>query len=227
MTADTSLSAVMRRRISTRAFLDTPVSETEIRELLDTARWAASGGNLQPWKVHVTAGDVRQRVIDAVRARLEAAPFEDENEFGAYPNKLWEPYRTRRFQLGEQMYDTIGIPREDKAGRLNHLLSNFEFFGAPVGIFFSLDKEMNPNQWGHLGMFIMAFMLAAEEKGLATCAQEAWMTRHKTVATTLGLADDQRIWCGLALGHADPEAAVNSLRSERVEVHEFAVFEGF
>ena len=227
MTADTSLSAVMRRRISTRAFLDTPVSETEIRELLDTARWAASGGNLQPWKVHVIAGDVRQRVIDAVRARLEAAPFEDENEFGAYPNKLWEPYRTRRFQLGEQMYDTIGIPREDKAGRLNHLLSNFEFFDAPVGIFFSLDKEMNPNQWGHLGMFIMAFMLAAEEKGLATCAQEAWMTRHKTIATTLGLAEDQRIWCGLALGHADPEAPVNSLRSERAPVDEFAMFDGF
>jgi len=227
MTTDTSLSAVMRRRISTRAFLDTPVSEAEIRDLLDTARWAASGGNLQPWNVHVVTGEARQRVIDAVRARLEAAPFEDENEFGAYPNKLWEPYRTRRFELGEQMYDTIGIPREDKAGRLNQLLSNFEFFGAPVGMFFSLDKGMNPNQWGHLGMFIMAFMLAAEEKGLATCAQEAWMTRHKTIATTLGLAEDQRIWCGLALGHADPEAPVNSLRSERVEVNEFAVFDGF
>ena len=227
MTHDTSLSAVMRRRISTRAFLDKPVSEAEIRELLDTARWSASGGNLQPWQVHVVAGEARQRVIDAVRARIEAAPFEDENDFAAYPAKLWEPYRSRRFALGEQMYETIGIPRDDKAARLNHLLSNFEFFGAPVGMFFSLDVGMNPHQWGHLGMFIMSFMLAAEEKGLATCAQEAWMSRHKTVAQTLGLAEDQRIWCGLALGHADPDAAVNALRSERVEVDEFAMFDGF
>jgi len=222
-----SVTDALKRRISTRAFQDTPVSETEVRELLDTARWAASGGNLQPWHVHVVAGEARQRVIDAVRARLEAAPFEDENDFAAYPQKLWEPYRTRRFELGEQMYETIGIPREDKAARLNHLLSNFEFFGAPVGVFFSLDRRMNPNQWGHLGMFIMSFMLAAEEKGLGTCAQEAWMTRHKTLATTLGLPEEQRIWCGLALGHADPDAPVNRLRSERAPVEDFTVFDGF
>ncbi|MEA1941478.1 MAG: nitroreductase [Pseudomonadota bacterium] len=222
-----SVSDALRRRISTRAFLDTPVREQTVRDLLGTARWAASGGNVQPWHVHVVAGEARQRVIDAVRERLEAAPFEDESEFGAYPPKLWEPYRTRRFELGEQMYDTLGIPREDKAGRLNQMLRNFEFFDAPVGLFFSLDERMNPNQWGHLGMFIMAFMLAAEEQGLATCAQEAWMTRHKTVATTLGLPDEQRIWCGMALGHADPDAPVNTLRSERAPVEEFAVFAGF
>lgn len=222
-----TVTDALKRRISTRAFLPTAVSEDEVRDLLDTARWAASGGNLQPWHVHVVAGEARQRVIDAVRERLEAAPFEDESEFGAYPKKLWDPYRTRRYELGEQMYEIMGIPREDKAARLNHLLQNFEFFGAPVGVFFSLDARMNPNQWGHLGMFIMAFMLAAEEKGLATCAQEAWMTRHRTIASTLGLPEDQRIWCGLALGHADPDAAVNTLRSERAGVDDFAVFEGF
>lgn len=222
-----TFSQLIRQRISTRAFLDTPVSATEVRDLLDTARWAASGGNLQPWHVHVVAGEARQRVIDAVQARLSEAPFEDESEFGAYPPKLWDPYRSRRFALGEQMYEIMGIPREDKAARLNHLLSNFRFFDAPVGVFFSLDARMNPNQWGHLGMFIMAFMLAAEEKGLATCAQEAWMTRHKTIAKTLALPEHQRIWCGLALGHADPDAAVNTLRSERAPVEDFAVFEGF
>ena len=100
----TDFQRLMRARISTRAFLDTPVSEDEIRDLLDTARWSASGGNLQPWNVHVIAGEARQAVIDAVRARLDEAPFEDESEFGAYPPKLWEPYRTRRFELGEQMY---------------------------------------------------------------------------------------------------------------------------
>ena len=219
-----TFSDIARRRISTRAFLDTPVSGDEVRDILDTARWAASGGNLQPWTVHVVTGDARQRVIDAVRARIEAAPFDDENEFGAYPKSLWDPYRARRYALGEQMYETMGIGREDKTARLNHMLRNFEFFGAPVGLFFSLDARMNPNQWGHLGMFIMCVMLAAEEKGLATCAQEAWMTRWKTVGAAIGLAEGERIWCGMALGHADPDAAVNTLRSERAEVDEFTRF---
>ena len=227
MTASMTVSDALRRRISTRAFLDTPVSEAEIRDLLDEARWAASGGNLQPWKVHVVAGEARQRVIDAVRARLEAAPFEDENEFAAYPPKLWEPYRSRRYALGEQMYELLGVPRENKAERLAWMLRNFEFFDAPVGLFFSIDGKMNPNQWAHLGMFMMAFMLAAEAKGLATCAQEAWMTRCKTVGETLGLPEGERVYCGMALGHADPDAAVNRLRSERAEVEEFAVFQGF
>ena len=227
MTETKALGELLRARISTRAFLDTPVSEAQVRNILDEARWSASGGNLQPWRVHVVAGEARQRVIDAVRARLEAAPFEDENEFGAYPPKLWEPYRSRRFELGEAMYEKLGVPREAKAERLGWMLKNFEFFGAPVGLFFSLDARMNANQWAHLGMFMMSLMLAAEARGLATCAQEAWMTRCKTVAETLGLPKDQRVYCGMALGHADKSAPVNTLRSQRAEVDEFAVFDGF
>ena len=182
---------------------------------------------MQPWKVYVVAGEPRQRVIDAVRAKIEANPFEDENEFGAYPPKLWEPYRSRRFELGEAMYETLGIPREDKAERLGWMLKNFEFFDAPVGLFFTLDERMNANQWAHLGMFMMALMLAAEDKGLATCAQEAWMTRCKTVGETLGIAENERVYCGMALGYADKDAAVNTLRSSRVPVEDFAAFDGF
>lgn len=227
MTDTSPFERLIRARISTRAFLDTPVSQSDISDLLDTARWAASGGNLQPWKVYVVSGDARQRVIDAVRAKIEANPFEDENEFGAYPPKLWEPYRSRRFELGEAMYETIGIPREAKAERLGWMLKNFEFFDAPVGLFFTLDERMNANQWAHLGMFMMALMLAAEDRGLATCAQEAWMTRCKTVGETLGIGESERVYCGMALGYADTDAAVNSLRSSRVPVEDFAVFDGF
>ena len=125
------------------------------------------------------------------------------------------------------MYETIGIPREAKAERLGWMLKNFEFFDAPVGLFFTLDERMNANQWAHLGMFMMALMLAAEDRGLATCAQEAWMTRCKTVGETLGIGESERVYCGMALGYADTEAAVNSLRSSRVPVEDFAVFDGF
>ncbi|GGH08556.1 NADH dehydrogenase [Glycocaulis albus] len=217
----------LKRRISTRAFLDTPVSEEQVRELLDAARWSASGGNLQPWQVHVVAGEARQRVIDAVQKKLSTDPFTNEAAFPVYPESLWEPYRSRRFQVGEDMYELLGVPREDKGARLAHLMANYEFFGAPVGVFFSIDERMNPNQWAHLGMFMMSFCLAAESRGLATCMQEAWTVHCGTVAKALGIEKPQIVYCGLALGHADKSAKVNQLRSRRAEVDEFASFEGF
>lgn len=217
----------LRTRSSTRAFLDTPVPEDTIRAILADASRAPSGGNLQPWFVNAVAGEARQRVIDAVQAKIAADPFGDEHPFPVYPETLWEPYRTRRFDLGEQMYAAIGIPREDKAGRLNHLLRNLDFFGAPVGLFFSLDRNMNPNQWAHLGMFMLAVALAAQERGLATCMQEAWTRFSETLRVALALPEDRIVYCGMALGHADPDAPVNTLRSERAAVDEFARFEGF
>ncbi|WP_206340928.1 nitroreductase [Marinicauda algicola] len=222
-----SVSEALKSRISTRAFLDTPVSEKEVRDLLEKARWAASGGNLQPWRVHVVAGDKRQAVIDAVKESLQADPFANESEFSVYPDKLWEPYRSRRFRVGEDMYELLGIPREDKLARLDHLMRNYEFFGAPVGLFFSIDGRMGPGQWAHLGMFMMSLALAAQEAGLATCMQEAWTPRAKTVAKVLGVEEPYIVYCGMALGHADPDAPVNRLRSERADVDEFATFEGF
>ncbi|PWE17139.1 nitroreductase family protein [Marinicauda salina] len=217
----------LRARISTRAFLDAPVSEAEVRAILDDARRAPSGGNLQPWKVHVVAGEKRRAVIDAVKAKLAEDPFGNESDFTVYPPKLWEPYRSRRFAVGEQMYDLLGIPREDKAARLEHLMRNYEFFGAPVGLFFSIDERMGPGQWAHLGMFMLAIALAAEARGLATCMQEAWTPRARTVAKVLGVEAPYIVYCGMALGHADPDAPVNRLRAERAEVDEFATFEGF
>ena len=217
----------LRGRISTRAFLDTPVDEATVRAILADAGRAPSGGNLQPWFVNVVTGDARQRVIDAVQAKIAADPFGDEHPFPVYPEKLWEPYRTRRYALGEQMYDAIGIAREDKAGRFNQVMKNLEFFGAPVGLFFSIERAMNPNQWAHLGMFMLAIALAAEERGLATCMQEAWTRFSATLGKTLDLPENRIIYCGMALGHADTDASVNQWRSERAPVDDFAKLEGF
>ncbi len=217
----------LRGRISTRAFLDKPVDESTVRAVLDDARWAPSGGNLQPWKVHVVTGAARQAIIDATKAKLESDPLGDENTFPVYPAKLWEPYRSRRFAVGEQMYDILGIPREDKAGRLIQVLKNFDFFGAPVGLFFTIDPKMNPNQWAHLGMFIYAVALAAEAHGLATCMQEAWTRFTKTIGAALDLPDDEQVYCGMALGYADPGAPLNSMRTERADLDEIASFRGF
>ncbi len=214
----------IKSRISTRTFLDKPVSEETVREILEIARWAPSGGNLQPWKVHVVMGAGRERLIETVKKAIGDNPFADEAELAIYPPKLGEPWRSRRFAVGEEMYARLGIPRDDKPARLQWLLKNYQFFGAPVGLFFSLPRQFDKGQWAHLGMFMLSLALAATDKGLASCMQEAWAARAKTVSAFLGLADDEQLYCGMALGYADPDAPVNKLRSSRAEVDEFAVF---
>lgn len=218
-----SVADALQRRISTRAFLPTPVSEAEVRELLDLARWSPSGGNLQPWKVIVVAGEARDAVVKLAKNYPGLFPAED-SEQPVYPPNLWEPYRSRRFRIGEEMYALLGIPREDKAARLKWLGRNFEFFGAPVGIFFVIDTRMGHGQWAHLGMFMQSLALAAQERGLGTCFQEFWGTLRKTLKTHFQLPEHEMLYCGMALGHADPAAPVNTLRSSRAPVEEFAQF---
>jgi nitroreductase len=217
-------STLIKSRISTRAFLPDPVGEDDIRAILEIAKFAPSGGNLQPWKVHVVTGPARDRLVAAVLTAIEANPFADEAELKVYPDNLWEPHRTRRFTVGEQMYALIGIPREDKMARLMNLKKNFEFFGAPAGLFFTLDRRFDKGQWAHLGMLMQSIALVAEERGLATCMQEAWTTRAKTVSAILGVPDTEQLYCGMALGRPDRGASVNQLRSERAPLDEFVTF---
>jgi len=223
-----NVTDALKTRISTRAYLDTPVSEELVRDLLTLAHRAPSGGNLQPWRIDVVAGQARQAVIDAVATTQTTHPFgEPELEYAVYPKPLSEPWRTRRFECGEAIYKTLDIPREDKTSRLMHVAKNFQFWGAPVGIFLSTHKDMQPGQWADLGIFLQSLMLAATEAGLASCAQEAWAMFPKTVKQTLNIADDHILFCGLALGYGDPEAAVNSVRTSRADLDEIAHFSGF
>jgi len=225
-----SVSAAIRQRISVRKFLPTPVSETQVRELLDTARWSPSGGNLQPWKVIAVAGAEREAVIALGRGVLAAAGGGAPREQGTdlvYPPNLWEPYRSRRYQVGEDMYAMMGIPREDRAARLAHVARNFEFFGAPVGLFFVIDQRMGRGQWAHLGMFMQSLALAALEQGFGTCMQEFWGTIRDTLHGHFALPETDLIYCAMSLGVADPAAPVNRLRSARAAVDEFASLRGF
>ncbi len=223
---ENSASALIRSRISTRAFLDAPVPEADIREILEIAKYAPSGGNLQPWKIHVVTGAAHARVIAAVKKSIAENPFANESDLKVYPDALWEPYRSRRFAVGEDMYALLGVPRDDKMARIAHLRKNFEFFGAPVGLFFTLDRRFDKGQWAHLGMLMQSIALVAEERGLATCMQEAWTTRAKTVSEVLGVPDTVQLYCGMALGFPDRSAPVNKLRSARAPLEEFVAFHG-
>jgi nitroreductase len=213
------VSDAIRRRKSIRAFLDTPVDDGVIAELLELAARAPSGGNVQPWRLYVITAPTMPAFLEHLAGREMEAPGYD-----IYPPALWEPYRTNRFQLGESMYEKLGIPREDKAGRYGHLARNFRFFDAPVGVFCFIDRRMGPPQWSDLGMFLQTFMLAATERGLDTCAQEAWATWSQAVADFVGAPEEEMLFCAIALGHRDPHAAVNDLESDRMPVEDFARF---
>jgi nitroreductase len=214
-------------RYSARSFLDRPVPRETIAEILALAARAPSGGNLQPWQVDVLAGAALAELKARVAASLAANPAGEGTEFDVYPPALGEPWRTRRFASGEQLYAALGIDRGDRPARLAQFAKNFEGFGAPILLFFSLPRHFGPPQWAHLGMFMQNVMLLAAERGLATCPQEAWALVHKTVGDLLGLSEDRLLYCGMALGFADDAHPINGWRTARVPVEDFASFRGF
>ncbi len=213
------VTQAIHQRKSIRAFLDTPVSDETIADLLRLASRAPSGGNVQPWRIYVIGSDT----MPAFRSFLDGRDLEQPG-YEIYPQGLWEPYRTNRYALGEQMYETMGISREDKAARFARIAENYRFFGAPAGIFCFIDTGMGPPQWSDLGMFLQTFMLAATEAGLDTCPQEAWTHYTQAVAEFVGAPDNELLFCGVAIGHGDPDAPVNSLESERMPIDDFTTF---
>ena len=218
-----NVSQAVAQRISVRAFRPDPVPGALVREILAAAARAPSGGNLQPWRVHALTGGP----LEALKSKVRQNPFGETPEYDVYPANLWEPLRTRRFQCGEDLYATIGIPREDKAARLAQLAKNGELFGAPVGLFFSLDRKVGPPQWSDVGMLMQTIMLLAVERGLATCAQEYWARYPQTLAEVLNLPADHMIFSGMALGYADQTAPINTLRTRRDPFEVWGEMHGF
>lgn len=217
--------AVLERR-STRAFLDRPVDPSAVREAVGLAARAPSGGNLQPWRVFVLAGEPMARFKALVQERLRTSPDPDPEEFSVYPRDVGEPYRTNRFRTAEALYSVLGIDRRDKAARRAQFDRNFTFFGAPSALFLYVDRRMGPPQWADLGLYLQTLMLLLKERGLDTCAQECWTALHRTVSGFLGAPPEWMLFSGLAIGHADPEAAVNRLATERAPLETWATFLG-
>ena len=213
------VDAVHARR-TVRAFLPDPVGDDTITELLAAASRAPSGGNLQPWRIYVLNGETMTRF----REHLAGQPPMETPEYAIYPDDLVEPYRTNRFEVGEEMYALLGLDRDDKMGRLMQLARNGDFFGAPAGLFCFVDRRMGPPQWSDLGMFLQTFMLLAVEAGLGTCPQEYWAVRHGAVRAFVGAPEHEMLFCGMAIGHVDRAAAVNRLQTKRMPVEQWATF---
>ncbi len=215
-------------RIACRAVFDKPVDLNIVKELIVKAQRAASGGNLQSWNVYALAGKPLAEFKAIVQKRIAYEdPRHARSEYPIYPEPMFGAYKERREEHGVQLYGSLGIDRDDAAGRLGQYKKNFEFFGAPVALFITVDRRLGPGQWADLGGYIHALAFLARGYGLDTCPQEAWARLYDTVGDFLKLPPDQMLFCGVAIGYGDRKHKANDFRSPRAELHEFCRFHGF
>jgi len=214
--------AIASRR-SVRAFLDKPVARQTIEDILALATRAPSGSNIQPWKVTVLSGDAKRRLVKRLMA-ARAAGATPNNEYNYYPVAWREPYIGRRRATGWGLYGLLGIKREDKDKMAAQHDRNFVFFDAPVGLIFTIDRDMEQGSWLDYGMFLQSIMVAARGYGLDTCPQAAFCGYHDIIEDELSIPDTQMLVCGMSLGYADPEAPVNTFWTERESINDFTEF---
>ena len=217
--------AVLARH-SVRAFKPDPVDGHVVRDLIETAKRAPSGGNLQPWRVYALAGEPLGQFKAIVARKLAEGIRGEPPEYAVYPPGLWEPLRARRREAGKQRYAALGAARSDENQQLLER-QNYAFFGAPVGLFFCLDRRVGPPQWSDVGMYMQTLMLLAIERGLATCPQEVWSNWPVTIAEFISLPADHMVFAGMSLGYEDTEHAMNGYRTDRESFDNFAEMKGF
>ena len=222
-----SVADAIGSRFSTRAFLPTPVPRETIERLLALASRAPSGTNTQPWKVYVLQGASRDSLVakvcaahDAIYANPALAQ-EYREEYDYYPERWVSPYIDRRRENGWSLYGLLGIAKGEKDKMHAQHQRNFRFFDAPVGLMFTLDRVMGRGSLVDYGMFLQSFMVAARAEGLHTCPQAAWNGFAKIILPHIGAAPDEMLVCGMSLGHADPDAPVNTFHTPREPVASF------
>ncbi|MDR1350280.1 MAG: nitroreductase [Zoogloeaceae bacterium] len=221
-----AVDAVLRSRHSMRRYLPTPIPQPLVAEILELAARAPSGTNVQPWKVYALAGEERQKLSQVIVEQYNQGRKEG-REFDYYPQEWGEPWLSRRRKVGLELYRLIGIPKGDKEKMHTQTARNYLFFDAPVGLIFTMHRQLGRGMFLDYGMFLGNLVTAARARGLDTCVQNAFADYHNTIRKHLDVPDDELLVCGVALGYADPNAPENTLISEREPVTGFASFRGF
>lgn len=217
------VSQALLSRRSTRAFLAQEVEPNKIEQILEHAKWTPSGVNMQPWRVYVLSGAAKQRLSDQLIQAFESGQNSN-MDYVYYPQHWQAPFKQRRVQLGQEMFTLLNISREDKQARLAQWARNYLAFDAPTVLLFSIDSSLETGSYLDYGMFLQSIMLMAEELGLATCPQAALAEYPDILRSYLQVDQNEHFICGLALGYADQDAAVNKLKPSRIEITEFTTF---
>lgn len=220
------VDAAITSRHSIRAFLSTPVPQTEIEAILQVAARAPSGTNIQPWQVYVLTGEIKQTlsqaIIQAASDPSQAALHQEQYHY--YPSEWVSPFIERRRKVGWDLYALLGLTRDNKQGMAAQHARNYAFFDAPVGLMFTINRVLAQGSWLDYGMFLQNIMIAARGRGLDTCPQAAFIAYHKIIHDVLKLPDDEQFVCGMSLGYADPDKIENSLITERAPLEQFVRF---
>ena len=222
--AQTDVFQALATRRSVRAFLPNPVPRETVETILELAARAPSGSNIQPWKVWVVAGEAKDRVTAKILAAYDADDPSHAEEYAYYPDQWTEPFVGRRRKLGKDLYSLVGIGKGDTAAMKRQTGRNYSFFGAPVGMFLTVDGGMNQGSWLDTGTFLQSVLVAARGFGLDTCPQQSFSKYHRIIKDELGIPEDQKIACGIALGYIDEGAPENALVTEREPLSQFSTF---
>ena len=221
-----AIERAIEGRRSVRAYLDRPVPQETVARILEIASRAPSGTNMQPWRVHVVAGGAKDRLSKAIHGHFTSGGLRA-SEYKYYPDQFFEPYLSRRRKVGFDLYGLLGIAKGDTVAMAKQLGQNYLFFGAPVGLMFTVDRRLEIGSWLDYGYFLEAVCVAARAHGLDTCSQQAFAFFHASIREQLAFDENEVLVCGMSLGYADWDAKINSLVTDRVTVGDFATFSGF
>jgi nitroreductase len=218
---------VIQSRFACRSFCDRAVSKRLVEEILEVARYAPSGANIQPWRVYAVAGNKRADICVALLKAHEEACEQHASEYRYYASPLPEPYSSRRSQFGKLFYGALGIQQSDADARARQTGKNYSFFGAPVGLIITIDRRLEIGSWLDLGMFIQNIMTAAGARGLQTCPQETFAKYHALLRGHLPITAEEIVVCGMSIGYgADNILGTGSLMP-KAAVADFTHFDGF
>jgi nitroreductase len=222
-----NVTEAVNSRRSIRQFLDKPVDKATLERVLETAQRAPSGGNTQPWSAIVVGGDALRDITAKIKEKSRTAPMGENMEYAIYPKDLDGRYEEQRRAVGRDMFESLGLAREDGPGRVAQMAKNWDSFGAPVQLFTYTRKYMGPPQWSDMGMWLQTVMLLLREAGLDSCSQEIWAMYGSYMRELLGISDDYIFFCGMAIGHRDPDAPINNFEVSRVPISDAIEFRGF
>ena len=213
-------SQLANARRSVRAYLSTPVSDALLQEVLMQARLAPSGANLQPGALIHVRGMVREALSEnLVEAWRQGR--EEVEDYSYFPKPMPHTLRRRQVAAAQALYGALGVSRDDREGRDAQFERNFRFFDAPVALVVTMEHGFGSGGYMDLGMMLYGLMLAAQAKGLSTCAVGAMASFPNVIRKNLGLEASSHIVCGMALGYADPDAPVNQTTTARCSLDEY------
>ena len=212
-------------RRSVRRFLPDPIPKDKIKNILECSAFAPSGHNIQPWHVYVVEGEKKQAITNSILESIKNGSAKNfKQEFDYYPTEWFEPFISRRRAVGFELYRLLDIKRDDFEARDKQMQENFHFFGAPLGMFITMDRRLATGTFMDVGMFIQSILVGARGEGLHSCGQVAFTRFHTLIADLLGFKENEMLVCGVSIGYEDKNAPENALRVKKLNYSDFTTF---